>query len=405
MSRYLIIADDITGSNDTGLQLIRRGIQAVVNLESTSVGASYSSHVLNTESRALTGDKAFDLVKKLLLNIDITAYNHVIKKVDSTLRGPIAHEVAAVDAVLRPELIVFMPALPDLGRTTENGIHKLGGIRITHTELARDPVTPVACDNVHQLLKSVFGEPVIHIGADTGGEINFAAGRIFAFDSATNAHMRTVIAQAIKTNKKILWVGSAGLVDSLLEIKSSQNPAIALVASLSETSREQILYAVKKGICVITVQGLDILENSKQQMQSIITKATDILKNKQDLILATAASYNYIELDNENELAKSRGIDRMQVSGLVQKYMGELMAGILEQAKVSGVFSTGGDATMGFLKEIGATGLQILSEVLIGIPLTRVVGGKHDGIKLITKAGAFGQQDALYFALRKLKEI
>ena len=405
MNRYLIIADDITGSNDTGLQLKRRGIQTVVNLDAASIGNLHSSYVLNTESRALTGDEAFDLIKKLLLNIDMTAYDHVIKKVDSTLRGPIAHEVAAVDAVYKPELIVFMPALPDLGRTTENGIHKLNGTRITHTEFARDPITPVVYDNVNELLAIVFNEPVIHVEADAGGEINFAAGRIFAFDCITNAHMRTIIAQAIKTGKKILWVGSAGLVDNLLEIESPQNPAIALVASLSQTSRDQVIYAEEKGICVMTVPSSEILENSKQQINHTVMKASAILKNKQDLILAPAASYNYIGPEKENELAKSKGIDRTQVSGLVQKYMSVIMAGILEQSKVSGVFATGGDATIGFLKEISATGLQIESEVLIGIPLTRIVGGKHDGLRLITKAGAFGQKDALYFALRKLKEI
>ena len=405
MSRYLIIADDITGSNDTGLQLIRRGIQTVVNLDTKTLSAHNLSNVLNTNSRSLKGEKAFDSVKKLLLSIDLTLYNHVIKKVDSTLRGPIAHEVAAVDAVYKPDLIVFMPALPDLGRTTDNGIHKLSGIRITHTEIASDPVSPVACDNVRDLLASVFNEPVIHVGIDVGGKIDFAAGRIFTFDAITNVHMRAVVAKAIETCKKILWVGSAGLMDSLLEIESPGDPAIALVASLSETSREQIMFAEKKGIYVMTVPSLDIFENSKQQIEATIARASDILKNRQDLILACAASYSCAELEKEYEHAKSKGLDRTQVSGMVQLHMSKIMAGILEQAKVSGVFTTGGDATIGFLKEIGATGLQIESEVSIGIPLTRVIGGKYDGLKLISKAGAFGQKDALYFALRKLKEI
>ena len=70
-------------------------------------------------------------------------YKYVIKKVDSTLRGNIAAEVAALDRFYKPELVVFMPALPALGRTTVNGIHCLKGVPLTETELASDPKNPV----------------------------------------------------------------------------------------------------------------------------------------------------------------------------------------------------------------------------------------------------------------------
>ncbi len=53
---------------------------------------------------------------------------------------------------------------------------------------------------------------------------------------------------------------------------------------------------------------------------------------------------------------------------------------------------------------IEADGSQILSEIRVGIPLVRVKGGKYEGMKLVTKAGAFGADDAAAFALRKIKE-
>ena len=77
---------------------------------------------------------------------------------------------------------------------------------------------------------------------------------------------------------------------------------------------------------------------------------------------------------------------------------------ILEQVKVSGVFLTGGDTALGMLMNIEADGSQILSEIRVGIPLVRVKGGKYEGMKLVTKAGAFGADDAAAFALRKIKE-
>jgi len=405
MQKYLIIADDITGSNDTGVQLKRRGIETVVTLDPSSIGAKDASYVLDTESRALNRDVAFSLIKNLLSCVDISLYTHVVKKVDSTLRGAIAHEISAVDAVCNPELIVFMPALPDLGRTTEGGIHKLNGKPITETELAHDPRTPVREDNIKKLLEEVYTEPVTHIGLESieRRDFDLSAGRVFTFDATTNAHMQAVVAAAISTGKKVLWVGTAGIVDNLVEIEAPQYPSVALVASLSETSREQVQFAAEKGTEIIIIPTADMLNN--KQKQATISQAVDILHNKQDLIIISAASYDRGEIETAKKLATEKDMTLEEASLAVQKYMGGIMSGVLAKAKVSGIFVTGGDTTMGFLNEIDATGLRIVSEVLIGIPLMRIVGGKYDNMNIITKAGAFGLKDALYFALRKLKEI
>jgi len=80
------------------------------------------------------------------------------------------------------------------------------------------------------------------------------------------------------------------------------------------------------------------------------------------------------------------------------------MSEVMGHVRLSGIFVSGGDTAMALLYELGASGLHIESEVLTGIPLSRIVGGKYDDFKVITKAGAFGQEDALLFCLRKLKE-
>ncbi|MCL2674692.1 MAG: four-carbon acid sugar kinase family protein [Defluviitaleaceae bacterium] len=180
-SRYLIIADDITGSNDTGVQLKRRGLDTVVTLDAASVGIQPVSYVLDTESRPLYGDAAFCVLSEAVSKLDMSKFDHVVKKVDSTLRGPIAHEVAAVDKAYKPELIVFMPALPDLGRTTTNGVHMLQGKPITETELAKDPIAPVREDNLQKILEKVYDEPVTHIGLEAieSGNITLNGGRVY----------------------------------------------------------------------------------------------------------------------------------------------------------------------------------------------------------------------------------
>jgi uncharacterized protein YgbK (DUF1537 family) len=45
-----------------------------------------------------------------------------------------------------------------------------------------------------------------------------------------------------------------------------------------------------------------------------------------------------------------------------------------------------------------------VEEVITGIPLMKLTGGEFNGLKIITKAGAFGKNEAIEYCMRKLKE-
>lgn len=194
MNRYLIVADDFTGANDTGVQLKRRGVSTSVVFSCEFIG-SEGSFVLDTESRAMSPVEAYAAVTAGLKGVDLSAFDRVIKKVDSTLRGSVASEIKATDDLYGSELVVFAPALPDLGRTTVGGVHLLKGVPISKTELASDPKTPVTEDNITRLLEAVYDEPVAHIPLDavSGGNVDFSAGRVFTCDAVTNADLQNII--------------------------------------------------------------------------------------------------------------------------------------------------------------------------------------------------------------------
>ena len=103
--RFLIVADDFTGANDTGVQLKRYGIPVEVLLDGKQSPGDISL-VLDTESRALMAGAAGRKVKRMLEGVELSEFSFVIKKVDSTLRGNVAEEIAALDAVYQSELIV-----------------------------------------------------------------------------------------------------------------------------------------------------------------------------------------------------------------------------------------------------------------------------------------------------------
>ena len=405
MNRYLIVADDFTGANDTGVQLKRRGVPTSVVFSSEFI-ASEGSFVLDTESRALGPEEAAAAVRAGLKGVDLTAFGRVMKKVDSTLRGSVAAEIKAVDELYGSELVVFAPALPDLGRTTVGGVHLLKGIPITRTELAKDPKTPVTEDNITRLLEAVYDEPVTHISEDqvSAGEIDFSAGRVFTCDSATNADLRSVIQAAVATGKRTLWVGTAAMADHLLGVEVEVPPALAVVASVSAVSREQVNFAAGEGIPLVSVPIPELL-TGEQKMETYVAQTVALLKEGKDAILASSASCNRAELDRSVAVGEKLNMTREQVSGFAQMVMGRMTRAILEQTPISGMFLTGGDTALGFFMEARSLGSSIVTEIAVGIPMMRLSGGPFAGLKVVTKAGAFGKEDAITFALRKLKEV
>lgn len=405
MNRYLIVADDFTGANDTGVQLKRRGVPTSVVFSSEFI-ASEGSFVLDTESRALGPEEAAAAVRAGLKGVDLTAFGRVMKKVDSTLRGSVAAEIKAVDELYGSELVVFAPALPDLGRTTVGGVHLLKGIPITRTELAKDPKTPVTEDNITRLLEAVYDEPVTHISEDqvSAGEIDFSAGRVFTCDSATNADLRSVIQAAVATGKRTLWVGTAAMADHLLGVEVDVPPALAVVASVSAVSREQVNFAAGEGIPLVSVPIPELL-TGEQKMETYVAQTVALLKEGKDAILASSASCNRAELDRSVAVGEKLNMTREQVSGYTQMVMGRMTRAILEQTPISGMFLTGGDTALGFFMEARSLGSSIVTEIAVGIPMMRLSGGPFAGLKVVTKAGAFGKEDAITFALRKLKEV
>jgi uncharacterized protein YgbK (DUF1537 family) len=410
MNHYLIIADDFTGSNDTGVQIRRRGIPVRVVFSGRGVTGKESC-VLDTESRGLSEDDAFRKTASEAGQISFKDFARVFKKIDSTLRGNIGAETRALDECYKPELIVFAPALPDLGRTTINGIHRLNGTPITRTELARDPKTPVKIDDIRQIFSRAFtGETVTHIDLDAvrGGNINlkggrFSGGRIFSFDAMANTDLQAIVRAVLARGKRVLWVGAAALADNLLSVERTVPPALAVIASLSSVTRGQVLYAEKQGVSLVKAPLHDILEK-KVQPGETADQAAALLKEGKDVILLASSTYSEDEYRKAEDSARCSGLSGGAMSAFTQSLMGNLALRVLEGAEISGLFLSGGDTAMSCFENAGALGSSIITEIAAGIPLMRLIGGRYEGLKVVTKAGAFGKEDAVFYGLRKLRE-
>ena len=401
--RFLIVADDFTGANDTGVQLKRYGIPVEVLLDGKQSPGDISL-VLDTESRALMAGAASRKVKRMLEGVELSEFSFVIKKVDSTLRGNVAEEIAALDAVYQSELIVFAPAFPDLGRTTVRGVHQLHGVRISETEIGCDPKNPVLEDRLEQILRAAFEEDVRQYGlSEIRGSLHLGEARICCFDSETNDDMQGVVRTAMASGKRVLWVGSAAIADMLLRTLRQVRPAFAICGSVSDVTRRQIHTTQQAGIHLVSVPVPEFLHGDAKK-ETYVEACSEILHRGGDVVLLSSASYDRTEIERSVQAGKKCGMGLPEIGTYVQNLLGEIGAAVLEKNEIAGIFLTGGDTAMGFLQRIGARGSSIQEEIAIGIPKMRILGGEYDGMSAVTKAGAFGSEGDLLYALRKLKE-
>jgi len=162
-SNYIcIIADDLTGANDTSLQFFLQGCKTQVSFgEEISIDETLNTEVfaMSTESRNVSSEVAVEKIKNISDNI-LNEYNFefVYKKIDSVLRGNVAQEIMTLVESLNFDAAIVFPAFPNEGRTTVGGYHLLKGVPLQRTEFSRDPACPITESNILNLLRHQLGE-------------------------------------------------------------------------------------------------------------------------------------------------------------------------------------------------------------------------------------------------------
>ncbi len=73
-------------------------------------------------------------------------------------------------------------------------------------------------------------------------------------------------------------------------------------------------------------------------------------------------------------------------------------------SRISGLVLTGGDTAMAVMDAIGAEGIRLEDEVESGIAVGVVLGGAWRGLRVVTKAGAFGDELSLARAVGCLEK-
>lgn len=402
-NKYLIVADDFTGANDTGVQMSNRGVPVKVMLFPTDE-KQYLSLVLDTESRNITKIDAYNKVESLTKKIlENNTFELIYKKVDSTLRGNVIEEIKALDAVYEPDKIVFAPAFPQIGRTTENGVHKLNGIPLMQTEFAKDPLSPIVTDNIINMLEMGYEETVKHhtIEEIRENQITLAGNKLHTFDSENHTDLMKIADTLLGSNEKILWVGSAGLANAVFQILYPEKPALAVVGSISENSLKQMAFAEQKGYKVVKLSNEELF--AKERVQKVGEKVSNYLKKGEDVILTAARTRE----DYEDTLlyASELKMNKDDTSWYVQNSLANITKEILSQTEIAGLFLTGGATAISIMDALNTTSVEIKEEIITGTVHSVMTDGPYENMNIVTKAGAFGKNEDLVYSLERIREM
>jgi hypothetical protein len=123
-----IIADDLTGATDTGVQFAKQGYKTHVVIVSKASSRSLADSgrlsenvdvlALDTETRETDKETARMRISSVLKGMSLRDDDLVYKKVDSTLRGNIGIELEESLNVLNKDGCLFTPSFPPTQRIT-----------------------------------------------------------------------------------------------------------------------------------------------------------------------------------------------------------------------------------------------------------------------------------------------
>ena len=157
MNQIVIIADDLTGAADTGVQFCPFFDDTVLisylQLSNAVAPTSRSAVALYTNSRALVEKRAHERLKSIARRLSKLEPLWIYKKMDSCLRGNPGAETEALMDELAYVASFIAPAFPEMGRTTVNGTHLVHGIPVGQTEISRDPLTPVTESDLRTIIQ------------------------------------------------------------------------------------------------------------------------------------------------------------------------------------------------------------------------------------------------------------
>lgn len=415
--KLLIIADDFTGALDTGVQLSKNQVPTWVYVDGQRLPDGWTEGqvvVVNLNTRHLTPQEAYERVSSLLREAGPVPYLYV--KTDSVLRGNVSATFrAALDHVGRP--LYFLPAFPDLKRTTKNGTAYVDGQPLERSVFARDPRTPTLESHVPSIINRDFSIPVIPVSVQETARFTPPQNQkdgVYLFDCETTQELALAGNAIAALGGYAFCSGCAGFASTIcdhVEFERTEgttgqgngSPCLFISGSANDVTLGQLSYAKEQGYPAISLSRElnDFLHSSLSfeeyrtadggRFQQIADQCVAWISQGKSPLIATA--FTREELLDLETLHKNGKNDEQIHNGIAQ-YTSHLVQLILDAMPIQNVVTFGGDMVAAILTRLQVTGVLADGEATRGVPLCHF-DYKGRQMNLITKSGGFGDSDVI----------
>jgi D-threonate/D-erythronate kinase len=365
-----IIADDLSGAAEMASIIARRERPARIAWwnagDAAAPAAAPAADVIDTESRHLDDATAAARLHAALTGTVGAAERLVYKKIDSTLRGPIRAELAALHAAQAGASLLLAPAYPAMGRVTRGGIQVVDGVAVHASRYADDPHGGPKAATLAALLPAghVTLLPPPHDPLTAWLQrLRDALQRGHVIIDAEEERDLATLAVALRRAPHSPLIGSAGLARHLL---GSVDAAAIRPLGPRPTSIWWLIGSAHP--------------NGRAQLTHLPTPPAGV-------------RWRVITTPPERMPAA-------EANAFLQRALRDAAAA---ETPPQAVIASGGETALLALTQHHAHGFAVGGELLPGMPWGEVIGGAWDGVLLVTKAGGFGSRDVLAQAWERLR--
>lgn len=415
-----IIADDLTGANDTALQFHNQGAKTKILLDMSYVPDRKDLTevwAISSESRNCDEIEALCRVEKAVETfVNNFSFEYYYKKIDSTIRGHIAVETLAVLDILGYDAAIIIPAFPQEGRITVGGYHLLKGVPIGRTEIAMDPHSPISESYIPALLKSQLKEEQQNLVGtlDLKTVMNGAGPILIKINELIKEGKKLIIADSTsitdieqialainKSDKKLLPTGTAAgaqvfgklwLADIESErepLKLPKLPKLIISGTATQITAEQIQKLEQSddydNVNFIPLEFRDILCGIDDELVSRI-----ITNLKAGVTVCVHTSHLITNFDGFSDDSLTAELTKEKFASMITDYLADLTKQVLAEIDVM-LITLGGETSYKCCSKIGSKMLRLVDEVAPAISICSDSNNQW----IVTKSGNLGKSKTL----------
>lgn len=309
---------------------------------------------ISTESRNVDSSAARGLVFAAAARLAEISPQLLFKKIDSTLRGHAGVEVAAALDAFGCDAAIVCPAFPGMNRVVSAGRLRVDG---SSDFVPIDVAAHFRGQGIERCANAQCEEIATAISSGA---------RIVVLDAVCDEDLGRITDAGLATGLRILWAGSAGLAAALARTlhpgpQYDPRPIAAGPALFCLGSNHAVTVAQEAALA--------------GRMRAPVVHAEQTTRETIDA-----------------ELRQGRHVVLRIPRGVV---LAEQLKELLPRDRVSAFVVSGGDTATLVCEAAAVRYIELVDEVLSGIPHGIIRGGAFDGISIVTKSGGFGATDAL----------